>query len=66
MISFKTSKEGDGSQRYLVVELITPSMDMRVEKEKLRKKPNVCFEKLGGKRNLLLRVEIGGGRAPWV
>lgn len=34
-------------------------MDVKVEKEKLRKKPNVCFEKLGGGRNLLLRLELG-------
>lgn len=44
----------------MVVELISPSMDVRVEKEKLRKTPNVCFEKLGGERNLLLRLELEG------
>lgn len=48
------------------VELIRPSMDVRVEKEKLRKRPHVRFEKLDGERNLLLRLEWGGERAPWV
>lgn len=35
-------------------------MDVRVEKEKLRKTPNVCFEKLGRERNLLFEMGIGG------
>lgn len=66
MISFKTSEEGHGHQRYLEGELISPAMGMRVEEEKLRKKPNVCFEKLGAERKLLLRLEVGGEGAPWV
>lgn len=41
-------------------------MDVRVEKEKLKKKPNVRFETLGGERNLLLRLERRGERALWV
>lgn len=41
-------------------------MDVRVEKEKLRKRPNVWSEKLEGQRNLALRSELGGEKAPWV
>lgn len=47
-------------------EFICPSMDVRVEKEKLRKRPNVWSEKLEGERNLALRSELGGEKAPWV
>lgn len=50
----------------MVAGLISPSMDVRVEKEKLKKKPNVRFETLGGERNLLLRLERRGERALWV
>lgn len=59
------SEEGGGCRTYLEVELINPSMDVRVEKEKLRKRPNVWFEKVNGERNLQLSLELGRERARW-
>lgn len=45
------------------VELINPFV--RVEEEKLRKRPNEWFEKLNGGNNLQLSLELGRERARW-
>lgn len=45
------------------VELINPFV--RVEEEKLRKRPNIWFEKLNGGNNLQLSLELGRERARW-
>lgn len=44
-------------------ELINPFV--KIEEEKLRKIPNVWFEKLNGGKNLQLSLELGGERACW-
>lgn len=45
------------------VELI--NLLVRVEEEKLRKRPNVWCEKLNGRKNLQLSLELGGERTRW-
>lgn len=45
------------------VELI--NLLVRVEEEKLRKRPNIWCEKLNGGKNLQLSLELGGERTRW-